>query len=622
MSCLRSQRGLQVGRRFTLKDRLRIGRAPDNQIQLADHLVSRYHAEVVREGASYIVRDLGSKNGIQVNDEATTEHRLESGDTLKIGETVFIYEVPRVVQTARLSNKLVRFESGGDLEVESYTIGGLPAPQMGKATNLIVHLGRLFECQGGELPEALNTMVHHLMGMFAASDGALFLRSASGEPLPLVALAEGEQLRINQEGLRIVQNEGKSLICSALPPTGTEPSSNLHPGGAMIVPLMQGDQTLGTLYLQRTDGETRFNRDDLACLLALARIVAGAARHAIQMDQIMLASADRPSEPFIGESAGAQAVREKTRRVATSDSTVLLTGETGTGKELIAHLIHSESPRRAGPFVAIDCSAIPANLVESELFGHEAGAFTGADRLKRGKIEIAEGGTVFLDEIGEMQIDLQPKLLRFIEELTFFRVGGVRPIHSDVRIIAATNRNLEEATRDGRFRQDLLYRLSVMPLHLPPLRDRIEDIKLLVEHFAPRLAQRLGKPYYGLVEEGWNLLEQYPWPGNVRELRHSLERAIILSDDGILRAEYFQLNLPEPAAEVSTGTQGGEDLEQTHSRSTRRDLHRPATLAEAEADAIQRALRYAQGNRGQAAKLLRIHRNTLTRKMQEYQIDV
>ncbi|MCL5270359.1 MAG: sigma 54-interacting transcriptional regulator, partial [bacterium] len=477
----------------------------------------------------------------------------------------------------------------------------------------------LFDSTAEELPEALNRMTHQIMAMFNASSGAILLRTSSGEATPLVAFSEDDELRIGNEVLSVVLSEGKAVLTAALT-KATSAETRPRPRKAMIVPLPHQDRIAGALYAARSDGD-EYTEEDLSLLQALAHIVSGAVRHAIQMEQLVLTASRRPATPFIGTSPASQAIREQIARVGASEATVLLTGETGTGKELAAQMIHNSSARQKESFVAIDCSAIPANLIESELFGHEAGAFTGADHLKRGKVEMAEGGTLFLDEIGEMAIALQPKLLRFIEELAFYRVGGVRPIQSDVRIVAATNRNLDQAVREGRFRQDLLFRLNVLPIHLPPLRERVEDVRPLVEYFAPPLANRLGKPFLGLVDETWALLERYPWPGNVRELRHSLERALILSDDGILRPEHFQLRLPETAPEPSTGGRRPLTSEPTQPMLPL-DAVLPPTMAVTEAEAIRRALRFAGGNRVRAAQILDIHRNTLAKKIQEYGIEI
>ena len=622
MSSLLTTGGIHVGRRFNLTDRIVIGRADDNVIALPDHLVSRYHAEIVRVGTHFEIHDLGSKNGIRVNGKNVTKHRLRRGDQLQVGKTTFVLESPMELRAARFSDVIVQLETQPDLDMQTIRDDRLPPPPKNEATDLVILIGRLLDCESEELSEALNDMLHQVMERHRATAGAILLSASGGSVAPLVADSQGVPLRLGHDATQKALVDGQAVLTAGR----SQPTAQgkLQPNRAMLVPLLHHDRVFGALYIERT-GEEEFTQQDLGFLMALARVVSGAVRHTIQMDQLVLSAAETPSEPFVGISDYAQNLRDQVRRVAASNATVLLTGETGTGKELIAHAIHTGSERAEGPFVAINCSAIPANLVESELFGHEAGAFTGADRLKRGKIELADGGTLFLDEIGDMQFNLQPKLLRFIEELVFYRVGGLRPIQSDVRIVTATNRDLETAVREERFRQDLLFRLNVMPIHLAPLREHPEDVRLLVEHFAPPLATRLGKPFLGLVEETWGLLASYPWPGNVREVRHSLERALILSDDGILRPEHFQLTLPEPTAGGSTAggitpSRESSGLEPTRPRLSAGPLA-PPTMAEAEAEAIRRALRFAGGNRVQAAKILHIHRNTLAKKIQNYKIE-
>jgi transcriptional regulator with GAF, ATPase, and Fis domain len=235
-------------------------------------------------------------------------------------------------------------------------------------------------------------------------------------------------------------------------------------------------------------------------------------------------------EEIIGSSSALSAVLSRVAKVAASDSTVLIGGETGTGKELIARAIHRRSRRSGGAFVAVNCAAIPRELIASELFGHEKGAFTGATQRRLGRFELADGGTIFLDEVGELLPDTQAALLRVLQEREFDRVGGREPIHVDVRIIAATNRDLSAAAESGAFRQDLFYRLNVFPLEMPPLRERREDIPLLVQYFIRRFARNAGKSFKRVNKRTLDHLQSYPWPGNVRELQNVIERSVIVCD--------------------------------------------------------------------------------------------
>ncbi len=246
---------------------------------------------------------------------------------------------------------------------------------------------------------------------------------------------------------------------------------------------------------------------------------------------------------LIGESPAIRELRSKIDLVASSNSIVLITGESGSGKELVARLIHERSPRRSGPFVEVNCAAIPKELIESELFGHEKGAFTGAVERKKGKFELADGGTLFLDEVGDMSMDAQAKVLRAIETREFQRVGGSKNIKVDVRIIAATNKDLQEEVRKGNFREDLFYRLNVIPLRVPPLRERKEDIPLLVRHFLELIAAEYGKTPKAISEDALKSLSTYDWPGNVRELRNLVERLVIMCQKGVITASDLKTGL-------------------------------------------------------------------------------
>jgi transcriptional regulator with GAF, ATPase, and Fis domain len=306
-------------------------------------------------------------------------------------------------------------------------------------------------------------------------------------------------------------------------------------------------------------------------------------------------------EEIVGQGPALTAVLDNVRKVAETDATVLIMGETGTGKELIARAVHSSSHRKDRPLIKINCAALPAGLVESELFGHEKGAFTGAIARRVGRFELAHGGTIFLDEIGELPADAQVKLLRVLQEREFDRVGGTAPIKVDVRVLAATNRDLLRAVREKTFREDLYYRLSVFPLHLPPLRDRKEDIPPLALFLVNKFAARIGKRIEGVEKETMRRLLAYPWPGNVRELENVLERAVILAAGPTLEigADLLPLNI-EPVA------------------SERQAAEQPATLEATEREHILSVLRQTgwvvEGPRG-AARILDLHPNTLRSRM-------
>ena len=332
---------------------------------------------------------------------------------------------------------------------------------------------------------------------------------------------------------------------------------------------------------------------------------------------------------MVGRSSQMQAIREIVGTVAASPSTVLITGESGTGKELVARALHLGSSRRNHPFIKVNCAAIPAGLVESELFGHERGAFTGAVSSRAGRFELADGGTLFLDEVSEIPKEIQVKLLRAIQESEFERVGGVKTLRVNVRLIAATNRNLEELIRDNHFREDLYYRLNVVPIHLPALRERLEDLPLLVAHFVQRCNERLGKAVQGLTPAALAALERYPWPGNIRELENLIERMVLFASGPLVDED----DLPDAYA----GEAGGSAPSPTES-STRltldareeRQIRLPLSslghdLKEAvkagsrlvEEALIREALAKTDGNVTRSARALGISRRSLQSKMKE-----
>jgi formate hydrogenlyase transcriptional activator len=315
----------------------------------------------------------------------------------------------------------------------------------------------------------------------------------------------------------------------------------------------------------------------------------------VQLREVL--KSESGEDPILGESPAMKKVFQQVEQVASTDSTVLITGETGTGKELIARVIHALSSRKNKVMVKVNCAALPPTLIESELFGHEKGAFTGALSRKIGRFELAHGGTLFLDEIGDLPLDLQAKLLRVLQEGEFERVGGTQTLKVDVRIITATNRNLENAIRDEKYRLDLYYRLNVFPITLPPLRERQGDTELLAQHFVARYAQKIGKPVPEFPPKALDLLRTYPWPGNVRELENVIERAVIVSRNG-------HLNLAESLPKPVVNTRG----------------NRLRTLEEYEREHILEALQFTgwqvSGNRG-AALLLGLKPTTLEARMKK-----
>jgi DNA-binding NtrC family response regulator len=316
-------------------------------------------------------------------------------------------------------------------------------------------------------------------------------------------------------------------------------------------------------------------------------------------------------DKIVGQSSCMQALYRMIQRVAKTDSTVLIQGDSGTGKELIANAIHFNSERRDKPLIPINCGAIPEELMESELFGHERGAFTGALKERRGRFEVAHAGTIFLDEIGEMSPKLQVKLLRFLQERKFERIGSSRTIEVDVRVLAATNKVLEEEVSNGRFREDLFYRLNVIPIHVPPLRERSGDIPLLVHYFLRQHCQKKEIPAKGMSKAAMDVLERYEWPGNVRELENVVERLVILTDNDEIQVEDLPDRMRDkepPPSLPAMGVGSGIDLKKT--------------LDELEEQLIMEALEKSSGVKNKAAKLLGLNRTTLIEKMKKKNISL
>ena len=379
---------------------------------------------------------------------------------------------------------------------------------------------------------------------------------------------------------------------------------------SIAAPLTVEGRTIGVVEATSPVGGGRFNAGDLerfaSCcsLIAIAVENASLYRRLDKETEIIKRSLDDQARPLIAESAAMRRALAHVERAAAGRSTILLVGETGTGKEQAARTIHQRSPRASGPFVAINCGALPEGLLESELFGHEKGAFTGADRRRIGRFELADSGTLFLDEIGDLPPAAQVKLLRVLQEREISRVGGTGSIPVNVRLIAATHRDLAEEVREGRFREDLFFRVHVIPIRLPTLRERPEDIEPLMRFFLRRFAAELGRQPRAITDAGLARLRSHHWPGNVRELENLAERLLVLGDDQAIDAGELDSLLPRAAAQpkVPAAAPAIGDL----------------SLWERERALLVQALERAQGNQSQAARLLKVSREQLRTRMRKY----
>ncbi len=417
-----------------------------------------------------------------------------------------------------------------------------------------------------------------------------------------------------QNGKRVTLGEG--LLGKAL-----AAESSVFDGEAFSVPVVSGGSAAGALSFARAVRE----RDSALALAAgVAALVAealGLRRRLVRESQVdestvmgrslplVADNAIPPDEGWapatiVGRSAPMRELFSMMDRVASTETTVLITGESGTGKELVARALHERSRRARKSFVAVNCAALPESVIESELFGHEKGSFTGAQEMRRGRFELADGGTLFLDEIGELSLAVQAKLLRVIQEGEYQRVGGSATLSSDVRVIAATNRDLEKEVAEGRFRSDLFWRLNVFPLKVPALRERRSDIVLLADHFAEKHGRRAGKPILRISSPAIDLFMSYHWPGNVRELENCIERAIILSTDSVIHSYHLP---PSLQSADSTGTAPGSTLD--------------AAIARLERELLVESLKMCRGNSAAAARRLGITERRIGLALHRYGID-
>ena len=489
--------------------------------------------------------------------------------------------------------------------------------------NVISHLelGDLFQAVSSALRECFR---HEYTGLWLFDEGTTKLRcvgmdfpSGRGfiQQLQFADLTPSEAAEVRARIPKLIKREEIAQLPAQL--ASPVLAENLRSG--VSIPLVAGSKPLGILTLASSN-ETAFAEDELGFLLQIGNQVALAmenalafgkvaeARDQLNTEKVYLESEiryDRNLEDIVGNSRALRETLSKAEVVAATDATVLLMGETGTGKELIARLIHSRSARRDRSFVKLNCAAVPSGLMESELFGHERGAFTGAVATKPGRFELANRGSLFLDEVGDITIDLQPKLLRVLQEKEFERLGSNRTLKVDVRLIAATNRDLSRMVGDREFREDLYYRLAVFPIQLPPLRERREDIPVLVEYFVARYARRMKKRIKEIPKRAIEAMTSWPWPGNIRELQNFVERAVILTCGETLEVPLEELPSPrvEPSAPQSSQT---------------------LNLREVERTAILEALRKANGRisgPGGAAALLGLKRTTLQSRMRLLNLD-
>jgi Nif-specific regulatory protein len=591
------------------REEVSIGRETSNAFCIPDRSVSRRHSLIKQDAGRFTLSDLESLNSTFVNDVPIKERALEHGDRIKIGDSVFLFLTDEGEEET--DNFSVQFEErtviavGSTVEFRAEEAFRL----MARDLNALMKVSTTINSIRG-LDELQRRLLELIFEVVPAERGAILLNSDGVEGFTSVygldrRAGPDSTLRVSRTVVHRVMTEGVTILSNDVQenaefaPADSVISTHMH--SLLCVPIALYERVLGVIYLYTSDARARFAEDHLQIVTAIAGVTAAAlenARHIewLESENHRLRADIQLEHNMIGESPRIRDVYQFIKRVAQTNSTVLIRGESGTGKELAARAIHQNSPRASQPFIAVNCAALTETLLESELFGHEKGAFTGAIAQKKGKLEAASGGTLFLDEVGEMSTLLQAKLLRVLQEREFERVGGTRTIKADLRLIAATNRDLEEAIAQGQFRQDLYYRLNVVSLVLPPLRERREDIPLLASYFAEKYAQRCNRRVLGISTGARARLSGYDWPGNVRELENAIERAVVLGSTPHILPE----DLPEAMLESATPASGQSGSYHEAVASVKKQL-------------ILKAVEQSGGNYTEAAKLLCVHPNYLHR---------
>ena len=601
-----------------------VGREPSNSACLPDPSVSRRHCVIKRDAENFTIVDLESFNGTCVNGVPVKEQPLQHGDEITIGDILLLFllsegeaaETSNLIQVDDrhlITRSTIRLRREDSLYLRREKLqASLPsASRVAHDLNALLKISATINTIRG-LESLQRRLLELILEVVPAERSCILLVDETLKNIVSTfglnrLPAAGEAMNVSRTIADQVLQDNVAILCNDI----SEEQSLGHAASlvaslvqsVLCVPLTLFEKTLGVIYVDTRDLVVRFDEGHLHLLTAAAAAAAVAienARHieGLESENKRLQKEINIEHRMIGESRRMMDVYRLISKIAPADSTVLIRGESGTGKELAAHAIHLNSPRATKPFVAINCATLTEALLESELFGHEKGAFTGAVAQKRGKLEVAAGGTLFLDEVGELTPAIQAKLLRVLQEREFERVGGTRPLKVDVRVVAASNKDLEGAVRAGSFRQDLYYRLNVISLHLPPLRERREDIPLLANYFATKYGQKAKRRVAGISAESRSCLMAYDWPGNVRELENAIERAVVLGGADLILPE----DLPEPVLETAPSP----DAQQ---------MKYYEAVKQAKKQLILDALEQAGGNYTEAARMLGVHPNNLHRLM-------
>ena len=610
------------GKRFELAGgEITFGRAESNQLCIDDQSISRRHSLIRSDGqGAAIIVDLDSSNGTTVNNVPVKARALVHGDWIGMGTSQFLVWLEEPADSSPSSVQFrdddpegegtvrLRWNDALYLNPDNIRAAVSSNPRVARDLSTLLRISTAVSSARSAhlLQEQLADLI---LEAVPAERCAIVMADREGVDEASIMVrdrgsATAPPARVSRTILNRVLQEGSAVLCQDVQADNELAETETLGGTAQVrsllcVPMNVPDRRLGIIYLDTRDASARFDENDLQLVTAVAGVSAVALEHVRHVEQLegetkRLRADLNIEHEMIGESVKMRELYQVIARVAPTDSTVLIHGESGTGKELVARALHFNNPRAQKPFAAINCAVLTENLLESELFGHEKGAFTGAVALKRGKLELADGGTLFLDEVGELSPNLQARLLRVLQEREFERVGGTRPIKVDIRILAATNKNLGDATVHGTFRSDFYYRLNVVALQLPPLRERQEDIPLLASYFLQKSSKKCKRLVNGLSAQVRSCLLNYDWPGNVRELENAIERAVVMGSTETLRLE----DLPDAIVEQHPSVSGEAMGLQQGVREAKKKL-------------IVTALEEAGGKHTQAAHLLGVHPNYL-----------
>jgi len=533
-----------------------IGSAGGNDVVISGEGIADYHVQIVFDGKDFNLAEIDKKADIQVNGKKKRRTRLVHNDRIDLGSGHLVFSL---------------YDEGSSAEP------GQSSTELSGLKKLYEFSQRLMEIK--TVDELLAALMDAVIDVTHADKGFLVL--TQGEE-PRVAVARNVRQETIADGVRhlsdsilsrVIESKKPLIVSDALHDEHFKTSQSvmsLKLCSVMCAPLLAQGQLLGILYVGNDNVVNLFEENSLDVLTVFSAQASLILQNALLLQNLQSDRDELKSQldanrfgDIIGSCPPMLDVFKTVEKAATADISVLITGETGTGKELIARALHRRSPRAKAAFIAVNCGAIPENLIESELFGHVRGAFTGAVATRQGKFQQANGGTLFLDEIGELPVSLQVKLLRALQERVVMKVGDTKPERVDIRIVAATNRDLEQEMRQGAFREDLYYRLNVINVHLPPLRERGDDVVVLAKYLLAKYVEELGSTVKGFTPNALIAIRKYDWPGNVRQLENRIKKAIVMCDKSLVGAEDLDL-FPEALAPISTLTQAREDFQRRY----------------------------------------------------------